>query len=135
MQDTRPTVLCVDDQQVDLQLLRDVFETHDFNVFTAQDWNAAKSMLNSNAVDVVILDFRLVQANAVDVAIEVRKSRPRVPIMLLSGFLQDVPEYFKRAVDGCVSKSSPLNVWVETAQILCNSGGDGTSTGTRAHVV
>lgn len=135
MQEIRPTVLCVDDQQVDLQLLRDVFETHNFNVFTAQDWKTAKLMLNSETVDIVILDFRLVQANAVDIAIEVRKSRPRVPIMLLSGFLQDVPEYFKRAVDGCVSKSSPLNVWVETAQLLCKSGGEGTSTGTQAHAV
>jgi DNA-binding NtrC family response regulator len=122
MQDTRPTVLCVDDQNMDLRLLRDVFEGHDFHVLTASDWKHAKGLLSFNAVDVVILDFRLVQANAVDIAIEVRKSRPRVPIMLLSGFLADVPEYFKRAVDGCVSKSAPLDHWVETVKLLATGG-------------
>ena len=80
-----------------------------------------------------MLDYRLVRSNAVDVAIEVRKSRPRVPIMLLSGFLADVPEYFKRAVDGCVSKSAPLNDWVDTVRTLV--AGDGTSSGSRARAI
>ena len=128
MQERRPSVLCVDDQQVDLQLLRDLFETYHFTVFTADNWDEAKGLLSMNDIDVVILDFRLLQANAVDIAIEVRKSRPRVPIMLLSGFLADVPEYFKRAVDGCVSKSAPLDHWVKTVQLLC---GEGTSSGSR----
>jgi len=134
MQQVLPTVLCVDDQPTDRQLLRDLFETYKFNVFTAENWDRAKMMLNGNDIDVVILDYRLIQANAVDIAIEVRKSRPRVPIMLLSGFLADVPEYFKRAVDGCVSKSSPLNEWVETVRLLC-TGGDNTSTGKQARAV
>jgi len=99
-------------------------------VFTAGDWVDAKDLLHANNVDVVVLDYRLIKSNAVDVAIEVRKSRPRVPIMLLSGFLADVPEYFKRAVDGCVSKSSPLNEWVETVQMLV-TGGEGISSGSR----
>jgi DNA-binding response OmpR family regulator len=122
------TVLCVDDQHTDRQLLRELFQTNNFKVLTAENWPDAKILLNSNDVDVVILDYRLIQENAVDIAIEVRKSRPRVPIMLLSGFLADVPEYFKRAVDGCVSKSSPLDDWVDTAKTLCN-GGEGTSSG------
>jgi DNA-binding response OmpR family regulator len=122
------TVLCVDDQHTDRQLLRELFQTNNFKVLTAENWPDAKILLNSNDVDVVILDYRLIQENAVDIAIEVRKSRPRVPIMLLSGFLADVPEYFKRAVDGCVSKSSPLDDWVNTAKTLCN-GGEGTSSG------
>jgi response regulator RpfG family c-di-GMP phosphodiesterase len=128
-----PTVLCVDDQHTDRQLLHDLFQTNNFDVLTAENWPDAKILLHSNEVDVVILDYRLIQANAVDIAIEVRKSRPRVPIMLLSGFLADVPEYFKRAVDGCVSKSSPLADWVDTAKSLCN-GGEGTSSG-RARAV
>lgn len=132
MQGKTPTVLCLDDQVTDRQLLRDLFNSKNFNVLTAENWNDAKILLHENEVDVVILDYRLIQANAVDVAIEVRKSRPRVPIMLLSGFLADVPEYFKRAVDGCVSKSSPLDEWVDTVKYLC--AGDGTSTG-RAHTV
>lgn len=134
MQLAKPTVLCVDDQATDRQLLRDLFETHKFNVLAAESWPDAKVLLNSNDVDVVILDYRLIQANAVDIAIEVRKSRPRVPIMLLSGFLADVPEYFKRAVDGIVSKSSPLNEWVETVRLLC-TGGDNTSTNKQARAV
>ena len=134
MRPERPTVLCVDDQPADRQLLRDLFETHQFNVLVAESWPDARTLLNENEVDVVILDYRLMQANAVDIAIEVRKSRPRVPIMLLSGFLADVPEYFKRAVDGIVSKSSPLNEWVETVQLLC-TGGDNTSTNKQARAV
>ena len=121
----RPTtVLCVDDQIKELELQKEFFESHNFRVLIADNWLEAKVLLSMNEVDVVVLDYRLVQANAVDVAIEVRKDRPRVPIMLLSGFLQEVPEYFRRAVDGCVSKSSPMEEWVETLKILAGSSGD-----------
>ncbi len=110
---SKTTVLCVDDQQNDRHLQRELFERSGFRVLTAENWSEASALLSMNHVDIVILDYRLVEANAIDLAIEIRKNRPRVPIILLSGFLQDVPEYFRRAVDGCLSKNSPLENWVE----------------------
>jgi DNA-binding NarL/FixJ family response regulator len=63
-------------------------------------------------VAAVVLDYRLVNADPVRVAISVRKQFPRMPIVILSGYVEDIPEYFKRAVDGCLTKHEDAESWV-----------------------
>jgi DNA-binding NtrC family response regulator len=116
MQYRKTTLLCFDDQRIDLRLQQEIFESHGFRVLSAETWTEAKALLSVNDIDVVVLDYRLAQANAIDVAIEIRKDRPRIPIVLLSGFLQEVPEYFKNAVDGFVSKNAPSDAIVDVVR-------------------
>ncbi len=112
------SILCLDDQPSDLELQRDVFETHGYSVSTATTWAEAQRVLFTNRIDVVMLDYRLPASNAVDVAIEIRKRYPRLPIILLSGYTHDIPEYFKHAVDGCIAKSSSVDQWVNEIRRL-----------------
>lgn len=108
------SILCVDDEERDLQLQRATFEAAGFDVAVARNLLQVKSVLDQHPIDALVLDYRLINADPIHVAISVRKRYPRMPIVILSGFLEDIPEYFKRAVDGCVAKNDNRESWVST---------------------
>ncbi len=114
MTSKRRSILCVDDEERDLQLQRATFEAAGFQVAVARDLAQVNRVLQHNAVDAVVLDYRLLNADPIHVAISVRKQFPRMPIVILSGYVEDIPEYFKRAVDACVAKHEDREIWVDT---------------------
>jgi len=110
----RRSILCVDDEERDLQLQRATFEAAGFDVSVARDLAQVNGVLERRPVDAVVLDYRLINADPIHVAISVRKRHPRMPIVILSGFVEDIPEYFKRAVDACMTKQENAEHWVST---------------------
>jgi CheY-like chemotaxis protein len=108
----RRAVLCVDDEERDLQLQRATFEDAGYHVLVARNLPEVNAVLEEHTPDAVILDYRLMNVDAVHVAITIRKQHPRMPIVILSGYLDDIPEYFKRAVDGCLTKDHHPDDWV-----------------------
>jgi CheY-like chemotaxis protein len=107
-------ILCVDDEERDLQLQRATFEDAGFHVATARSLAQVHEVLEKQSVDAVVLDYRLMNADPINVAISVRKHAPRMPIVLLSGYIEDIPEYFKRAVDACLAKQDDRESWITT---------------------
>jgi two-component system response regulator (stage 0 sporulation protein F) len=116
MTKSKRSILCVDDEERDLLLQRATFEAAGFQVNVARDLSQVRRVLDRHPVDAVLLDYRLMNADPIHVAISVRKIYPRMPIVLLSGYVEDIPEFFKRAVDGCVSKTDDRTDWVEAVQ-------------------
>jgi DNA-binding NtrC family response regulator len=124
----KKSILCVDDEDRDLQLQRAAFEAAGFRVSVARDMAQVTQVLEKHPVDAVVLDYRLINADPIGVAISVRKQHPRMPIVILSGFVEDIPEYFKRAVDGCVGKHQETGAWVSALQAqLGNQYGAGAN--------
>ena len=107
-----PTLLCIDDQAVELDYQRHVLEQSGFRVETAIDQQAAEQILRQRQIDAVVLDYRVPPTNGQVVAIAIRKRFPRMPIFLLSGYIYDIPEYFKQAVDACFAKQDGAGVWL-----------------------
>ncbi len=114
MTSKKRSILCVDDEERDLQLQRATFEAAGFQVAVARDLAQVNRALKQHDVDAVVLDYRLLNADPIHVAISVRKQYPRMPIVILSGYVEDIPEYFKRAVDACVAKHDNRELWVDT---------------------
>lgn len=110
------SILCVDDEERDLMLARATFEAAGFNVRVARDLPQVRRVLAQHPVHAVVLDYRLMNADPIHVAISVRKQFPRMPIVILSGYVEDIPEYFKRAVDACIHKNGDRNEWVNVLQ-------------------
>lgn len=110
------SILCIDDEDRDLQLQRATFEAAGFEVRVAKNLSQVKSILDQHPIDAVVLDYRLFNSDPVRVAIKVRTQFPRMPIVILSGYTEDIPEYFKRAVDGCLGKHEHSDRWVEMLQ-------------------
>lgn len=106
-------ILCVDDEERDLDLQQATFESAGYKVRLARNLNQVQDVLHKHPIDAVVLDYRLINTDPIHVAISVRKHSPRMPIVLLSGYLEDIPEFFKRAVDGCMKKDDPREKWIE----------------------
>jgi CheY-like chemotaxis protein len=83
---TSRTVLCVDDEQLQLQLRKMLFESAGFIVLQARSAAAAIEAFESQNVDAVVMDYWLSGKNGTAVAEEMKRLRPRIPIVMLSGF-------------------------------------------------
>lgn len=129
MTELRRSILCVDDEERDLQLQRATFEDAGFRVFVAKNLDEVSTVLQQHLLDAVVLDYRLMNADSVQVAIAIRKQYPRMPIVILSGYVEDIPEYFKRAVDGCLAKHHDRQSWVNMLHdqfgSTCGAGANG----------
>ncbi len=80
------TVLCVEDEQLQLQLRKMLFESAGFVVLQAKSAAAAMDLFESQHVDAVVMDYWLSGKNGTAVAEEMKRLRPRIPIVMLSGF-------------------------------------------------
>jgi DNA-binding response OmpR family regulator len=83
---TRMTVLCVEDEDQQLKLRKLLFESEGFNVITAQTGLKALELFQANAVDAVVLDYWMAGMNGMAVATELKRLRPTIPIIVLSGW-------------------------------------------------
>lgn len=80
------TILCVDDEQLQLQLRRALLESAGFAVLQAQSAKAAMDIFREHQIDAVVMDYWLSDKNGTAVAEEMKQLRPRTPIVMLSGF-------------------------------------------------
>jgi len=80
------TVLCVDDEKLQLQLRKMLLESADFVVLAAQSADDAMEIFRTHHVDAVVLDYWLSGDNGTALAEQMKMLRPRIPILMLSGF-------------------------------------------------
>jgi CheY-like chemotaxis protein len=86
MQKEPATVLCIDDEQTALQLRQHLLESAGYKVLAAKSGRQGVSAFKSEAVSAVILDYWMADMNGMQVAREIRKLNPAVPIIILSAY-------------------------------------------------
>jgi DNA-binding response OmpR family regulator len=102
---SRSSILCVDDEEAALALRRKVLEQAGYVVFTAAKVSEALALFKSHPVDVVITDHLLPGATGDDLARQLRRVNPDVPVLTLSGgqtlssSLQP-PDFYLHKLDG-----------------------------------
>jgi CheY-like chemotaxis protein len=85
--ETKPaTVLCVDDEQTALQLRRTLLESAGYRVLAAKSGAQAVKMFAAEPIDAAILDYWMADMNGLNVAREIRKLNPKLPIIILSAY-------------------------------------------------
>ena len=80
------TVLCIDDEQTALQLRQTVLESAGYKVLTAKSGAIGIQAFKAAPVRAVILDYWLADMNGMQVARELRRLNPAVPIVILSAY-------------------------------------------------
>ncbi|HEY1799582.1 MAG TPA: response regulator [Terriglobales bacterium] len=80
------TILCVEDEEWILTLREKLFESAGFAVLKARSGAQAMELFRAHQVDAVVLDYFLSGMNGTAVATEMKRLRPRIPIVMLSGF-------------------------------------------------
>jgi CheY-like chemotaxis protein len=98
-------ILCVDDEQDALTLRVAILRRAGYTVVSTTEPDHALYLLASNDVDLVLMDHLLPGKPGTEVARKMKVLRPNLPIILLSGVL-DEPEGMAN-IDLFISKAEP----------------------------
>jgi len=101
------TILVVDDEQVNLELISAVFSDNpNILVFTATDGSEALEFLKERIPDVIVLDIRMPKVSGLEV-LNFLKSNPTttsIPVIILSGDEQEKKKALNQGASDFVSK-------------------------------
>lgn len=100
-------MLCVDDEAAIRCLLKSALERFGYTSLVASNGREALRVAARQWIDAVILDYSMPDLNGGDVAMEMKRLRPDVPIILFSG--SDVPRSTRTHVDVFVAKSERIS--------------------------
>jgi CheY-like chemotaxis protein len=92
MNESHNLVLCVDDEQIGLRVRKILLERAGYRVLTAPDGRSALEIFSAEPVEAVVLDYSMPGMDGGEVAVKMRKTKPDVPILLLSAYLDLPPE-------------------------------------------
>jgi CheY-like chemotaxis protein len=82
-----PKVLLIDDNRHGLMARRTLLEEAGYSVETARDGNEGIEKFAGAAFDVVVTDYRMPHGGGAQVLEQVREINPRVPVVILSGYV------------------------------------------------
>jgi CheY-like chemotaxis protein len=85
-----PKVLLIDDNRHGLIARRTVLEEAGYRVETAKDGREGLEKFAAASFDVVVTDFRMPHADGRHVLHKVRESDPRIPVVILSGYVKSL---------------------------------------------
>jgi CheY-like chemotaxis protein len=86
------TILCVDDNPGNLCLVSTLFEMEGYNVLSTSDPRNALDLAKSTFFELAVLDYDLPHINGAELARELKRIQPDVPIILFSGSLSITAE-------------------------------------------
>ena len=99
----KPLILCIEDSPLYLTLRKKVLEREGYAVIAVTRTDEALKALRESAVCAVIADHMLQGATGAELAREMKKIKPSIPIILFSG---TVPQNLN-GVDVYVNKGEP----------------------------
>jgi CheY-like chemotaxis protein len=111
------TVLCVDDERIGLRVRKIMLESRGYTVLTASNGDDGLKLFDENHVDIVVLDYYMPGLNGGEVASEMKRRRPKVPIVFLSAYFSLPPDALELA-DAFITKGDPPDVLIDKLQRL-----------------
>jgi len=80
--------LCIEDQPAALEVRTALLERAGYKVIPASDGNEGLSLFRSNPIDLVVVDYFLPGLTGTQIAAQMKRLRPDVPIVLVSGITE-----------------------------------------------
>jgi CheY-like chemotaxis protein len=114
------TILCIDDESTGLTLRKMLLESEGYSVLLAPGGHEGLAILQSSRVEAVVLDYRMPHMSGDEVALEIRRRWPSIPIVLLSGYPQDVPEQMLNQVNAFVWKGGDPSEFLTAIREMLN---------------
>jgi DNA-binding response OmpR family regulator len=106
---THSTLLCIHRDPAQLSLLQE----HGYDLLTATNGHEGRQLFTSRAVDAIVLEYQLGLLDGGVVAVEIKKVKPHLPIIMLAETL-DLPYDALNAVDALVAKADGPHFLVAT---------------------
>jgi CheY-like chemotaxis protein len=112
------TILCVEDEPLQLRLRQVLFESAGFRVLLARSSKEAMQHFRANTIDAVVMDYWLSGKNGTALAEEMKQISPRIPIVMVSG-LSSLPGE-DAVVDAWLRKGSvqPEDLVAEVSRLI-----------------
>ncbi len=110
-------VLCVDDELVGLQVRKILLERAGYRVLTAPDGPSGLDIFAAEPIEVVVLDYSMPGMHGGEVAVRMRQTKPQVPILLLSAYV-DLSVEVTSVVDLYMTKGEGAPVLLEKLSSL-----------------
>jgi len=124
------TILCIDDDHGMLGYQRALFERRGYNVLTANSARQGLQIAAACVIAAVIVDYHMAEMNGHEIATEIKRLTPEVPIVMLSSD-EEIPEHALKVVDAFVSKNDAPSRLLPMIIRMCgenSSGSQGTGT-------
>jgi len=111
MADTKQTILVIDDDPLQRELLGGFAETLGYLVQEADSGEAALEQLRRRTPDLALLDMRLPGIGGLEVLRVIRQSLPRLPVILITAFadLRQAVDAMKSGADDYLTKPVDLD--------------------------
>ena len=100
---SRPVILCIDDEDLGLEIRKMVLEREGFTVLTAKDGQSGISVFDTEQIDAVVLDYAMPGMDGGQVATILRQRQADIPILMLSAYVA-LPEEVMRVVSVSATK-------------------------------
>ena len=120
----RPVILCIDDEDLGLEIRKMVLEREGFTVLTAHDGLTGLSIFESEPVDAVILDYAMPGMDGGQVAVILRQRKPDVPILMLSAYVA-LPAHVMSVVNFSATKGDGAFSLINKLKELLANAPDG----------
>ena len=109
----KPRILIVEDDLITLRVAREMFTCSGFEVVTLNDSALAPELFRLQQFDLVVLDYYMPDANGYETAESLRElekqlNRTPVPMVVVSGSINDIHNIHNKAVTAWYSKPYSL---------------------------
>jgi CheY-like chemotaxis protein len=91
-------ILCIDDEPIGLEVRKILLQYKGYEVITAKSGPEGLKLFQTNPIQAVVLDYSMPGMNGDQVAVEMKRLKPAVKILLLSAYV-DLPEEALKCVD------------------------------------
>ena len=128
---SRPVILCIDDEDLGLEIRKMVLEREGFSVLTAKDGVTGLSLFDTEQqIDAVVVDYAMPGMDGGQVAAILRKRKPDIPILMLSAYVA-LPEEVMRVVSVSATKGDGAFTLVEKLKELLQANAPDGRGGSR----
>jgi two-component system cell cycle sensor histidine kinase/response regulator CckA len=104
-------LLVVDDEQLILQIISDIFANEGYEVITALNCDRALNLLKEDLFHVVLTDIRMPEKNGINLLDKIRTFNPDIPVIIMTGYasLETAVEAVKHGAFDYLSKPLDFN--------------------------
>ena len=115
----RKTILCIDDDDGMLGYQRALLERRGYAVVTAASARQGLQIAAVCAIAAVIVDYHMPEMNGHQVATEIKRLKPQIPIVMVSSD-EEIPEHALKVVDAFVSKNEAPSRLLPVIARICD---------------
>ncbi len=122
---TKPKILVVEDNELNMKLMRAVFQIKDYRVVTAEDGKTGIKKAREHRPCMILMDVGLPDMNGLD-AVRILKAGPelkKVPVIAVTGYamLDDEKKAYEAGCDDYVSKPIDIKTLLEKITTVLDS--------------